>query len=161
MLNSTDCSKFRFNRRLIRQAVCICFLTATPFQAWAQDVSPAHLQSGKYRALESWRNRIVTHSSVSGAHDTLAGYAAKCDAATGIHVPGFTCGNGSSRPDKGRNRRGLCQGRVATIQMCSMELAIRAAVFRCCQAGQRMLSRSRTAGRTESRSRAMCTTTLP
>ena len=97
MLNSTDCSKFRFNRRLIRQAVCICFLTATPFQAWAQDVSPAHLQSGKYRALESWRNRIVTHSSVSGAHDTLAGYAAKCDAATGIHVPGFTCGNGSSQ----------------------------------------------------------------
>jgi hypothetical protein len=106
MLNLTDCSKFRFNRRLIRQAACICFLAVTPFQAWAQDVTPAHLQSGKYRALESWRNRIVTHSSVSGAHDTLAGYAAKCDAATGIHVPGFTCGNGVEPPGQGTQPEG-------------------------------------------------------
>ena len=106
MLNSRDCSNFRFNRRLIRQAARICFLAATPFQAWAQDVSSAHLQSGKYRALEAWRNRVVALSSVTGAHDTLAGYAAKCDAATGIHVPGFTCGNGVEPPGQGTQPEG-------------------------------------------------------
>jgi len=68
----------------------------------AQEIESAHAASGKYRALEAWRHRIVVLSSVTGGHDSLAGYAAKCDAATQIKLPDkFSCSNGVEPPGQG------------------------------------------------------------
>jgi hypothetical protein len=61
----------------------------------------AQAQSGLYQAEQAWLRRMVIRSSVSGQHDTLSEYAKKCDAATGIHVPQFSCENGREVPGQG------------------------------------------------------------
>lgn len=80
--------------RLSGQIVCACLFATWCTLAFAQDVDPAHANSGKYRAFEQWRHRVVPFSSNTGEHDTLKTYADKCDAATEIHVPGFSCSIG-------------------------------------------------------------------
>ena len=96
------CLKFGSVRGFLRQAACACLLAMAPNLAAAQDIDPAHAQSLKYRAFEAWRNRSVTlESAIGSAHDKLADYAAKCDAATGIPVPSFSCSAGVEPPGQG------------------------------------------------------------
>lgn len=49
------------------------------------------------------------HAPIFGKSDTLEQYAAKCDAATGIHVPAFNCDDGVEVPGQGTTPHGtLC-----------------------------------------------------
>jgi hypothetical protein len=95
------CLEFDSFRGFLRQTACACLLAMAPNLAAAQDIAPAHAQSLKYRAFEAWRNRIVTLESDSGGHDSLMDYSAKCDAATGIQVPSFSCSAGVEPPGQG------------------------------------------------------------
>jgi len=61
----------------------------------------AQEESGLYQALQAWRSRMVIRSSADGRHDTLAEYARKCDEATGITVPQFSCDAGTEVPGQG------------------------------------------------------------
>ena len=64
-------------------------------------------QSGLYQALLAWQNRITARRLPSGkVSDTLSEYAAKCDVATGIHVPAFNCNAGVEPPGQGTTPRG-------------------------------------------------------
>ncbi len=56
--------------------------------------TPQEQRSVKFQMSQEFVRRLVLRSSVTGQHDTLAQYAAKCDAATGITVPAFTCDDG-------------------------------------------------------------------
>jgi hypothetical protein len=76
-------------------------MIAMPAPVRAEVVTPAQAQSGLYKAYQVWRNRIISLDSVTGQSDTLAQYAAKCDAATGIQVPRFSCGDGIEVPGQG------------------------------------------------------------
>src|SRR5262249_43523903 len=58
-------------------------------------------QSGKYLAYQAQLNRIVPFGSVNGEHDTLAEYAQKCQDATGIAIPSFSCSAGTDVPGQG------------------------------------------------------------
>jgi len=88
-------------RGVLRHTAWLWLLAAAPNLASAEDIDPALAHSLKYRAYEAWRNRTVTLQSSAGAHDSLTEYAAKCDAATGIQVPGFSCSNGVEPPGQG------------------------------------------------------------
>jgi len=92
-----SCWKFGSFRGFLRQTACACLLAMAPNLA----AELAYAQSLKYRAFEAWRNRTVTLESVPGAHDSLAEYSAKCDAATGIKVPNFSCSAGVEPPGQG------------------------------------------------------------
>jgi hypothetical protein len=96
-----SCLEFDSLRGFLRQTACACLLAMAPNLAAAQDIDPAHAQSLKYRAFEAWRNRIVAFDSATGAHDSLKDYSAKCDAATGIQVPSFSCSAGVEPPGQG------------------------------------------------------------
>ncbi len=72
----------------------------TPVQA-QEAITPAHAQSGKYIAYQAWLNRIVLRDSVTGQSDTLSQYAKKCEKATGIKVPSFSCSAGTEVPGQG------------------------------------------------------------
>jgi len=64
-------------------------------------------QSGLYQAYLAWQNRIATRRLPAGrTSDTLSEYAAKCDVATGIHVPAFDCNDGDEPPGQGTIPRG-------------------------------------------------------
>ena len=69
--------------------------------AQAQTVTEAHANSGKYQAHRAWILRMGTRAAIGGRSDTLSEYAAKCDAATGIHVPAFNCDDGTEVPGQG------------------------------------------------------------
>jgi len=47
-----------------------------------------------------------------GVSDTQATYAAKCDIATGVHVPSFTCGNGAEVPGQTSSGSGCLKPNV-------------------------------------------------
>jgi hypothetical protein len=64
-------------------------------------VTEAQAQSGKYQAYQEFLSRPVPRASINGQHDSLSEYAAKCDAATGIHVPAFSCDAGTEVPGQG------------------------------------------------------------
>ena len=69
--------------------------------AQSQTVTEAHSMSAKYQAHRAWTSRIMTRVAIGGRSDTLSEYAAKCDAATGIHVPEFNCDAGTEVPGQG------------------------------------------------------------
>jgi hypothetical protein len=61
----------------------------------------------RYRELVNIRP--LRAATEDGPHDTLSEYAAKCDLATGIHVPKFSCDQGVEVPGQGFVPRGtLC-----------------------------------------------------
>jgi len=99
LLNSR---RFRVNAAILAGCLMVGPLLAVITDvAQAQDVTRAQAESGKYRAHQTWLNRIVPREAIGGKHDSLTEYAAKCDAATGIHVPGFSCGDGTEVPGQG------------------------------------------------------------
>ncbi len=49
----------------------------------------------------------TTTQAVTGS-DTLEEYAAKCDAAVGLHVPAFDCDAGVPLDGQTQNAQGLC-----------------------------------------------------
>jgi hypothetical protein len=57
-----------------------------------------------YQLHQQWLSRPVPRISTTGRHDSLAEYAAKCDAATGITVPSFTCDQGVSPGGQGNGQ---------------------------------------------------------
>jgi PAN domain len=67
-------------------------------------VTPQTARSVLYRWYQEWLARPVLFVSTTGRHDTLAEYAAKCDAATGITVPAFTCDSGVSPGGQGNGQ---------------------------------------------------------
>ncbi len=66
--------------------------------AVAQEVTPAQVQSGKYQAYQAWLNQPF---SAAAQTDSLSGYAEKCNRATGITVPRFSCRSGVEVPGQG------------------------------------------------------------
>jgi hypothetical protein len=72
----------------------------------AQQISLGHAQTGKYRAYQEWLIRNVLLNFGIGRseillQESLLQYAAKCNAATGIQVPSFSCGDGVEVPGQG------------------------------------------------------------
>src|SRR5215217_1091750 len=64
-------------------------------------VTPEQAQSVLYQRYQEYLNRqSVARVATGGASDTLAAYAAKCDIATGIHVPAFNCDLGTEVPNQ-------------------------------------------------------------
>lgn len=54
------------------------------------------------RSGQSAGGGVSTQRAVAGGpSDTLEQYAAKCDLASGVHVPAFSCENGTEVPDQG------------------------------------------------------------
>jgi len=84
----------------------------------AEEVTEAQARSGLYRAYQAWRNRIIPLDSINGRSDTLSSYAAKCDAATGITVPGFSCSNGVEVPGQGAPGDPKCDRPNVLNNMC-------------------------------------------
>lgn len=78
----------------------------------AASVTPQHANSPIYQAYQaSLRRRsgeAALRAAPGGPSDTLATYAARCDVATGIHVPSFTCGNGTEVPGQTPDAQGKC-----------------------------------------------------
>jgi hypothetical protein len=65
---------------------------------------------GKYQAYEEFLQRsgqgarsgvVVQAAPAGGASDSLQEYATKCDNLTGVHVPSFSCENGTEVPNQG------------------------------------------------------------
>jgi hypothetical protein len=94
--------RFRVNTAILTVGLAVAQLLAVVTDVvQAQDVTQAQKESGKYQAHQAWLRRIVTLEAITGQHDTLAEYAVKCKDATGIDVPGFSCGNGTEVPGQG------------------------------------------------------------
>ena len=77
----------------------------------------ASLTAGCSATAEKGEDEQSTHRARSASQaltllgtrsDTLAEYAAKCDVATGIHVPGFNCDTGTEVPGQTMNGAGNC-----------------------------------------------------
>jgi hypothetical protein len=69
--------------------------------ALTSEVTPAQAASPVYQAYQAFLARRGTDRAVNGQVDTLEEYAARCDLATGIHVPGFNCDLGTEVPKQG------------------------------------------------------------
>ena len=52
-------------------------------------------------AYRNWLNLSMTVRKGTGQHDTLLSYSQKCDAATGITIPSFSCSAGAEVPGQG------------------------------------------------------------
>lgn len=105
------CRAFSYVKPSAQGAVAVCHLkTGTPtpetdaccISGLRSEVTPAHARSLLYQSHQSWQARARTRATVDGVSDTLSQYAAKCDAATGIHVPSFSCDNGTEVPGQGQ-----------------------------------------------------------
>ena len=99
--------------------VAIAFSLVVPqLSAMAADVTEAHVSSGKYQAHQEWLTRLIPFAAISGQSDSLREYAAKCDAATKIHVPPFSCDAGTEVPGQGfmRSVVDVCRLRSALIE---------------------------------------------
>jgi len=82
-------------------------LSATGVRGAPTAVEPELAASPLYRAYQEYlsrRARMTSSGATPGINnmdtsDTLQAYAAKCDAATGIHVPAFNCDSGTEVPE--------------------------------------------------------------
>jgi hypothetical protein len=74
-------------------------IEATPVED--PTVTPGQAASPIYRAYQMLRRQPRPRAAINGQSDTLAEYAAKCDIATGIHVPWFNCDVGAEVPNQG------------------------------------------------------------
>jgi hypothetical protein len=70
--------------------------------------TPALPSGGKYEAYQNFLVRqrsssgaVTQRAAVAGIGDSLETYAGKCDIAAGIHVPAFSCQNGTEVPGQG------------------------------------------------------------
>lgn len=87
-------------------------VTATPPPGINGAVTPGLEASPVYQAyIASLARDAITPRSVQGVPETLADYAAACDAATGIHVPAFNCANGTEVP-QGTVQTGLTNANI-------------------------------------------------
>ncbi|XKM44016.1 hypothetical protein A4U53_041680 (plasmid) [Rhizobium ruizarguesonis] len=85
----------------------------------AQDITGAQRQSVLYQNLQEYLQRQVLRSSTTGQHDSLADYAAKCAAATGITIPRFSCSAGVEVPGQGTAPAGtLCDAPNSLNRQC-------------------------------------------
>jgi hypothetical protein len=64
-------------------------------------VTPGQAASPVYRAYQALLTQARPFAALNGQTDTLTEYAAKCDLATGIHVPAFNCDSGAEVPNQG------------------------------------------------------------
>src|SRR5512140_1003527 len=64
-------------------------------------VTPGQAASPVYRAYQALLTHPRPFAALNGQTDTLTEYAAKCDLATGIHVPAFNCDSGAEVPNQG------------------------------------------------------------
>jgi hypothetical protein len=69
--------------------------------ALTEAVTPGQAASPVYRAYRALLTQPHPLAAVNGQTDTLSEYAAKCDLATGIHVPSFNCDVGTEVPNQG------------------------------------------------------------
>jgi|KBSMisStaDraftv2_1062788.scaffolds.fasta_scaffold10828_5 hypothetical protein len=106
----TQCRSFSYVKPLRNGAPALCRLkTGTPaptadaccVSGLRSEVTPAQARSLLYQSHQAFQARVRARGRVGNVSDTLAQYAAKCDAATGIHVPSFSCGNGTEVPGQG------------------------------------------------------------
>jgi hypothetical protein len=69
--------------------------------ALTSSVTPAQAASPVYQAYQAALAGPAPARALNGQSDTLQEYAARCDLATGIHVPGFNCDLGTEVPKQG------------------------------------------------------------
>src|SRR5262245_33773336 len=106
LLTGTASVARKFLPYCLQSKACILvalLVTAALAPARAQQVTQAQAKSGKYQAYQAWlrgSNSLLQYSPADQS-DSLSQYAAKCDAATGIQVPSFSCGNGVEVPGQG------------------------------------------------------------
>jgi PAN domain len=110
----TQCRAFSYVKPGVQGAAAVCYLkSGTPapetdaccISGLRSEVTPAHARSLLFQSHQTWQARARTRASVDGVSDTLAQYAAKCDAATTITVPPFSCSNGTEVPGQGQGGR--------------------------------------------------------
>lgn len=112
-LGDAQCQSFTYAKPGTHAPRAMCYLksgepTGTPndccISGLRPTVTPQTAQSvlyQAYQALQAKPGRLVARSSADGQHDTLAQYAAKCDAATGITIPSFNCSADVEPADQG------------------------------------------------------------
>ena len=102
-LADSQCQSFTFAKPGTHGPNAICYLksgeaSGTPndccISGLRPNVTPETAESVLYQSHQAFQHRDAPRSSVSGQHDTLAQYSAKCDAATGITIPSFNCSAG-------------------------------------------------------------------
>lgn len=75
-------------------------------------VTPEQENSLLYQAHQAYLSRrsgrLAARAAAGGPSDTQATYAARCEIATGIHVPSFSCGNGAEVPGQTKDAQGKC-----------------------------------------------------
>ena len=97
-----------------------------------RSITQSQAQSVLYQALQAWRARIAPRApvsgqrrdplSISGQSDSLKEYAIKCDDATGIKVPGFSCSAGTEIPWQGNIPADTCARPVAGVTCAPADL---------------------------------------
>lgn len=72
---------------------------ASPAALTTEEVTPEQRASVLYQAYQAVRSQdLRVDLALGGKSDTLSEYAARCDLATGIHVPTFNCDAGTEVP---------------------------------------------------------------
>ena len=97
-----------------------------------RSITQSQAQSVLYQALQAWRARIAPRApvsgqrrdplSISGQSDSLKEYAIKCDDATGIKVPGFSCSAGTEIKGQGNIPADTCARPVAGVTCAPADL---------------------------------------
>lgn len=115
-VGDAQCKSFTYVKPGVQAPAAVCYLKSSApapvpnnccVSGLRPEVTQAQAESVLYRALQAWQASQHTRVATDGVSDTLAEYAAKCDAATGIHVPVFSCNDGVEVPGQG-NGSGLC-----------------------------------------------------
>lgn len=87
----------RFRNLCAIPCVVLCFYSGA---VTAQPVTDAQARSILYQSLQNWLFASSV-SSIEGPAESLQQYARKCNAATGINVPAFSCSSGVEVPGQG------------------------------------------------------------